>query len=411
MQEADGERVMVLPRTIQLGPELLVLDHFYTNYATHASVSIFTQLPAYYNIDLSKSSHTRHATHAVALASASRSLRQSGLMLEARRHYCKAIATLNQALQDPVGVRDDSNLVTQFLFGMFEVINGKRGSKTADLEQNVFPHGAGGLALFRFRAEQGLTNEVDKGCFTFFCHAALMGNFIRREPLTPLWSVLEEVATPWGKGPILEPLVRRVVDFKRAFDFKAQAQAQGDASKLSKSPPEDFMELIQCSINLNKDLEAAVAFLSFSGASTCFEPQQSVFNGLFYLSCETSAAIARSHYRSLRVYVLERAIELRNMMKDGGWIVSSNLELIPTWSDGVSVVEEVLEDIRIVFGLEGKQAPKEGLAYRTMTMFWPMVLVRTSFFSGPRNGRWVAEKMLKVASESGFGLGVEAASS
>ncbi|KAK1707360.1 hypothetical protein BDP67DRAFT_527023 [Colletotrichum lupini] len=407
--DSDEEPELVLPKSIQVGPEVLSVNRFYTNYAAQASIMIFSRLPEYYDVDLSDASHARHATHAVALASASRSLRQSGLMVEARRHYGKAISTLNQALQDPVAVRDDANLVTLFLFGMFEVINGKRGTSTIDLQENVFPHGAGGLQLFKFRAEHGLTNEVDKACFTFFCHAALMEMFIQRDHLTPLWSMLEEVETPWGKGPVLEPLVRQVVDFKRAFDFKVQVQ--GNLTRLTENPPEDLLDLIRNGIDLSSDLEAAVAFLGFSGASTCSGQQQKVFNGLFSLSSESSVAIARSHYRSLRVYLLERIIELRNTLKESSGKVAISLGPMPSWSDGVSVVEDVLEDIRTVFGLEGKkEAPTEGIAYRTMTMFWPMVMVRTSCFSGPHNGRWVAEKMLELTTKSGFGLGVEAAS-
>ncbi|KAL2883177.1 hypothetical protein SGCOL_001365 [Colletotrichum sp. CLE4] len=346
------EPELVLSKSIQIGPEVLSVSRFHANYAAQASILIFSRLPEYYDIDLSDASHARHATHAV--------------------------------------------------------INGKRGTSTIDLQENVFPHGAGGLQLFKFRADHGLTNEVDKACFTFFCHAALMEMFIQRDHLTPLWSMLEEVETPWGKGPVLEPLVRQVVDFKRAFDFKVQVQ--GNLTKLTDSPPEDLLDLIRGGIDLSSDLEAAVAFLGFSGASTCSGQQQKVFNGLFSLSSESSVAIARSHYRSLRVYLLERIIELRNILKESSGKVATSLGPMPSWSDGVSVVEDVLDDIRTVFGLEGKEeAPIEGLAYRTMTMFWPMVMVRTSCFAGPHNGRWVAEKMLELTTESGFGLGVEAA--
>ncbi|OHE98447.1 hypothetical protein CORC01_06238 [Colletotrichum orchidophilum] len=406
--DSEEEPELVLSKCIQVGPEVLSVNRFHANYAAQASILIFSRLPEYYDIDLSDASHARHATHAVALASASRSLHQSGLMVEARRHYGKAISTLNQALQDPVAVRDDANLVTLFLFGMFEVINGKRGTSTIDLQENVFPHGAGGLQLFKFRAHHGLTNEVDKACFTFFCHAALMEMFIQRDHLTPLWSMLEEMETPWGKGPVLEPLVRQVVDFKKAFDFKVQVQS--NSSTFNDSPPEDLLELVRSGIDLSSDLEAAIAFLGISGASTCFGQQQKVFNGLFSLSSESSVAIARSHYRSLRVYLLERTIELRNILKESCEHVAISLGLMPSWSDGVSVVRDVIEDIRIVFGLEGKkETPTGGLAYRTMTMFWPMVMIRTSCFAGPHNGRWVAERMLELTSESGFGLGVEAA--
>lgn len=238
--------------------------------------------------------------------------------------------------------------------------------------------------------------------------------FIQREHLAGIWSVLEDVETPWGKGPILEPLVRQVVDFKKAFDFKVQVQGGGrseDASKMG--PPEDLVELVEGGVSLCGDLEAAVALLGFSGTSSYADQQQKVFNGLFSLSSEVSIATARSHYRSLKVFVLERVIDLENILKEASETMTTVPEIrgpLPTWADGVAAVEEVLDDIRVVFGLEGKEAPADGLPYRTMSMFWPMVLVRTSCFAGPHNGRWVAERMLELTSESGFGLGVEAAS-
>ncbi|KAF5515272.1 hypothetical protein CGCS363_v000105 [Colletotrichum siamense] len=403
----ESEPEVVLPQTIQIGPEVYTLSRFYANYATTASIVFFNQLPDHYKSDLSEASHTRHATHAVALASAARQLHQPGLMLEARQHYGKAIGTLNQALRDPVRARDDGNLVTMFLFGMFEVIVGKRSTKAIDLENNVFPHGTGGLQLFKFRAEQGLTNEVDRGCFMFFCHAALMEMFIQREHLTGIWSVLEEVDTPWGKGPVLEPLVRQVVDFKKAFDFKMQVQ--GDVSKLTAEPAEDLTELVKSGISLSNDLEAAVTLLGFSGASSFSGQPQRVFNGLFTLSSDVSVALARSHYRCLKIFMLERILDLKGILKEAPVKIDAEVGKMPSWSDGVAVVEEVLDDIRAVFGLDGKEAPADGLPYRTMTMFWPMVLVRTSCFAGPHNGRWVAERMLELTSETGFGLGVEAA--
>lgn len=54
-----------------------------------------------------------------------------------------------------------------------QVINGPRGKKIVDLQENVYPHGAGGLELFKYRADHGLSNEVDRGCFMYFCHAAV----------------------------------------------------------------------------------------------------------------------------------------------------------------------------------------------------------------------------------------------
>ncbi|GKT89153.1 C6 zinc finger domain-containing protein [Colletotrichum tofieldiae] len=125
-EKTEQEPKPLIYKPVQVGPELPSVNHFYTSYTTHASVFIFSRLPAYYAVDLTDAGHVRHATHAVALLSASKSLRQSGLMLQARWHYCKALSTLNHALQDPIGVRDDANLVTLFLFGLYEVINGPR---------------------------------------------------------------------------------------------------------------------------------------------------------------------------------------------------------------------------------------------------------------------------------------------
>ncbi|GKT72997.1 C6 zinc finger domain-containing protein [Colletotrichum tofieldiae] len=123
-EKTEQEPKPLIYKPVQVGPELPSVNHFYTSYTTHASVFIFSRLPAYYAVDLTDAGHVRHATHAVALLSASKSLRQSGLMLQARWHYCKALSTLNHALQDPIGVRDDANLVTLFLFGLLSMVRG-----------------------------------------------------------------------------------------------------------------------------------------------------------------------------------------------------------------------------------------------------------------------------------------------
>ncbi|GKT89152.1 hypothetical protein Ct61P_07002 [Colletotrichum tofieldiae] len=235
-----------------------------------------------------------------------------------------------------------------------------------------------------------------------------METFIQRHRLTPLWPVLETVETPWGKGPILEPLVRQVVDFKRAFDLLAQIE--GERPKVAKVSAEELVQLLREGVDLNKALDAAVTFLGFSSVSSCFEQEQKVFNGLFILSDKMSAGIARSHYRALKIYLLERIMELLSWIRKAGGKVSKDLGPMPTWSDGVIVVEEIIEDIRTIFGLEGReQVMAEGIAYRTMTMFWPVVMVRTSCFAGPHSGKWVSETMLELSSNAGFGLGLEAA--
>ncbi|TIC89698.1 hypothetical protein CH35J_012678 [Colletotrichum higginsianum] len=407
-QETRRKRKLVLPKTVQVGPEGVSVNRFHTIYTAHTNVFIFSKLPAYYTDGAGGPDHVRHATHAVALLAAAKSLRQPGLMMKARRNYCKALSTLNQALREPKGVQDDANLVTLFLFGLYEVINGPRGERIVDLQENVYPHGAGGLELFKYRADHGLSNEVDRGCFMYFCHAALMESFIQRSHLTPLWSLLEIVETPWGQGPILEPLVRQVIAFKKAFD--ALVRAQNNEAEPVQTSPKALSQLLREGINVSDNLAAAVTFLGFSNVSSCSGRQQKLFNGLFIVADKKSGCIAKSHYRSLRIYVLERIIDLLSIIKESGGQVDEDIRPVPTWSDGVAVVEEIMEDMRAIFDLEGReQSSAEGTAYRTMTMFWPVVMARTSCFAGPQNERWISEKMLDLSSDVGFGLGLEAA--
>ncbi|KAJ0159118.1 hypothetical protein CTA2_10294 [Colletotrichum tanaceti] len=420
-QEARREPKLILHKTVQVGPECVSVNRFHTIYTAHTDVFIFSQLPAYYTDDAGGPDHVRHATHAVALLAAAKSLRQPSLMMKARRNYCKALSAFNHALREPKGVQDDANLVTLFLFGLYEggvsyscsraiqVIDGPRGKNTVDLQENVYPHGAGGLELFKYRADHGLSNEVDRGCFMYFCHAALMEFFIRRSHLTPLWLVLEMVETPWGRGPILEPLVRQVIAFKKGFDALSRAQ-NNEAEPGKKTSPEALSKLLREGINVSDNLAAAVTFLGFSNVSSCSGRQQKLFNGLFIVTGKKSGCIAKSHYRALKIYVLERIMDLLSMIKESGGQVDEDVGPVPTWSDGVAVVEEIMEDMRAIFGLEGReQSSAEGTAYRTMTMFWPVVMARTSCFAGPRNGRWISEKMLDLSSSVGFGLGLEAA--
>lgn len=94
-------------------------NRFYQDYANHSGITLFNVLPRFYTS--SSSTCFQEALHAVTLVSSARQLQQSGLMVQARRHYGEAIKALNATLDDTILTADDSVLVALLLLSLFEV--------------------------------------------------------------------------------------------------------------------------------------------------------------------------------------------------------------------------------------------------------------------------------------------------
>ncbi|KAL3428328.1 C6 zinc finger domain-containing protein [Phlyctema vagabunda] len=169
-EQALGAATLI-PRSIDTGPELYSLNRFCADYSTFSGIAFFSVLPDLYHKSSENCYH--EAMQAVAVASSSRQLRQSGMMVHARHHYGRAIAELNIGLRDPVRAGDDSLLVTLFMLGLFETIVAEQSPGKINPNTNCHPHSRGGLILLQYRADRQISTQLDRSLFMFFSHIAV----------------------------------------------------------------------------------------------------------------------------------------------------------------------------------------------------------------------------------------------
>ncbi|KAF5543945.1 C6 zinc finger domain-containing protein [Fusarium mexicanum] len=305
MEQARREAATV-PRGVHMTAEVHSWNRFYNDYAVHSGITLFNVLPRFYTS--SSSTCFQEALHAVTLVSSARQLQQSGLMVLARRHYGKAITALNVALDDTVLTADDSVLVALLLLSLFEMIVPECFRKDADFQCHI--HFRGALLLLRWRAERARNSELDQSCFMFLSHICLMSMFLNNEPFDVKWLALERFAAPWIKGPLLEPILGRVVDFKR----RARPQATIDhyPSRI------EVIQLIKDGIAICEDLDATAASVKSSSNPDLPSHQQPMaFNNMFEVSTKTTEAIARSLYQTVRYHVVELVSSLVAFVEQG----------------------------------------------------------------------------------------------
>lgn len=107
------------PAPLNVAVEVYYIPRFFSDYSANSGVAIYDALPVL--ASASPATCYSHALKAVAMASSSGLLCQSGLLTRARVSYGLALSNLQRAILDPEPLRDDSVLVTLFLLGFFEV--------------------------------------------------------------------------------------------------------------------------------------------------------------------------------------------------------------------------------------------------------------------------------------------------
>lgn len=108
-----------MPRSLDVAVEIYCVPRLFSDYSSSSGIAIYDALPALASV--SPATCYSHALNAVAVASSSGLLCQSGLLTRARASYGLAISNLQTAILDPKPLRDDSSLVTLFLLGFYEV--------------------------------------------------------------------------------------------------------------------------------------------------------------------------------------------------------------------------------------------------------------------------------------------------
>ena len=290
----------------------------------------------------------------------------------------------------------------------------------SDADLQCYIHFRGAFALLRWRAEQGRDTELDKRVFAFFCYICvrlnplttsrahpadnaiqLMSMFVNHESNDAKWLTLEKFMTPWMQGPLLESTLGRAVDFKRCV--RAQVTTAGHRPSTM-----EVMRLINVGISISEDLEAAATNVKFSSDPDLPSHRQpTAFNNMFEVSTETTEAIARSLYRTVRYNVIESVLDLQAFVSEDAGTAINGLDFRFFLSETSIVLEQICGEIETVLCQDSAGHTKEdktGMPYRAFGMFFPMVVLLFSPLAGKDKRVWLQEKLRLVGEKTGFGL-------
>ncbi|TDZ36819.1 Beauvericin cluster-specific repressor BEA4 [Colletotrichum spinosum] len=386
-----------VPRAVQHDSAVYSMRHFHANYTSGNEVGFFNLM---FDLRPPESSPGvfEEAVKATALASSAFQLSQPGMMTQARQHYSKAITKLGAALRDSDKAKDDSVVVALLTLGLFEAINPDR------TPNKISSHCRGSLALLRYRAENGIASSLDKASLAFIAQLGILEIFIGQEGRSPILTGLAQATWALAQGGVVEPLIARAIDFKyKVQDLYTQTVVDGPASD------ETVTELLRTGIEVIRDLEVAANYRvtrpaprqpSGGGGG---ESGVNTFNGLLSRNSETSNVLAKGLYLTVRLHLIEQVMTLLIALGEPTREQSGVLAGLP---HGLTALEQVCEQIRVVFGFDGRASAcrAQGLGFQAWCMFWPMISVLKSCLADEGTKWWVLDKCLRVSQASGFGM-------
>ncbi|OAQ61111.1 C6 zinc finger domain-containing protein [Pochonia chlamydosporia 170] len=397
-REETSQMVTSIPPIVYIAPEVHSWNRFYQDYIMDSGIAVFNTLPSF-NTDGSSTCFLE-ALQAVTLASSANQLRQSPLMVRARRHYGTAIVTLKATLDDPRRVGDDSILIALFLLSLYEIIVAEAitaVSTDPNLQCQIHFHGV--LALLQWRAKHAQDSELDRGVFVFFCHIALMSMFVNYEPCDAKWSALESFSNPWANQP-LEPILARAVDFKRRARTRVFL-------RVDRPPSEDVLQLIEDGISISEDLKNVAANIRAANSTLPSYQRSTAFNNMLEISTKTTEAIARNLYQVVRYHTIELILGLIAFVKDelDGTDCKNAYPMVP--SNCISILDEICESICGILGLGNNcdvEDNSKGMGYRVYCTFWPMVILLFSPLVEEEKRVWIEDKLRYMGETTGFGM-------
>ncbi|WQF86634.1 Putative zn(2)Cys(6) fungal-type DNA-binding domain-containing protein [Colletotrichum destructivum] len=384
----EERRWPAVPKPFQVDPELVSLNKFHSTYASAGEVAMFAMLPGLTSAG-NQSAVFDEVLRATALASSSLQMQQSGLMVRAKQHYRRAIMKIGAALQNPATAQDDSVVVALLTLGIYEALIPDSTPK------KITSHCRGSLVLLRYRAEQGVASSLDNGLLTFLIHLGILETFIGLYGRSSVLPVVKNA--PWARHCAMEPLLERAMDFKETI-----CNALLSIETWRSSVP----HILQTGLDIIRDLEAAANYSIMSpGPRKTGADEQGLnnFNGLLSRKSYASEAIVRGLYLTVRLHVLEYILGLSMAL---GELTREELSMLASLPHGLSALEQVCEQIRVVFGFDGREpASRElGIGFSAWCMFWPMLAVLKSGFADNDTRLWVMDKCATVSRASGFGM-------
>ncbi|KAL0933826.1 uncharacterized protein CTRU02_210625 [Colletotrichum truncatum] len=379
---------------IQSDYEVYSVTHFRSNYTSAKEIAFFDVL-----LDLKPPSDSldvfEEVVKATALASSSLQLGQPGMILRARQHYSKAIVKLGSALNDLNKAKDDSVVVALLTMGLYDAILPEQ------TPARIASRCRGSLALLRYRAEHGLATSLDRSSLAFVAHLATLETFIGHEGRSPILMALTKAE--WAPGGIIEPLLARTICYKDEVQkILSNPDVHGESVEYTTS-------VFKRGIRIIRDLEVAANYRITSpsprsiSSEDGLEDYTNTFNNLLNRNSDTGNAIAKGLYLTVRLHIIEQIFSLPIAL---GQLTREQLRTLADLPHGLTALEQVCEQIRVVFGFDGRVSvcKGQGLGFQAWCMFWPLIATLNSSFVDKQTRLWCMDKISMVSQASGFGL-------
>ncbi|KAJ0158229.1 hypothetical protein CTA2_12037, partial [Colletotrichum tanaceti] len=391
---AEERRWPAVPKPFQVDPELVSLNMFHSTYASAGEVAMFAMLPGLTSAG-NRSAIFDEVLRATALASTSLQTQQPGLMVRAKQHYHRAVTKIGAALQTPATAQDDSVVVALLTLGIYEALVPDSTPK------RITSHCRASLVLLRYRAEQGVASSLDNGLLRFLIHVGILETFIGLDGRSAVLPVVKNA--PWARHCAMEPLLERAMGLKETICDALRSPETGRPS---------VPHILRAGIDIIRDLEAAANYRITSPGPRETQTETGTgaaerglnnFNGLLSRQSYASEAIVRGLYLTVRLHVLEYVLGLSMAL---GEPTREELSLLASLPHGLSALEQVCEQVRVVFGFDGREPASrdQGTGFRAWCMFWPMLAVLKSGFADDDTRRWIMDKCATVSRASGFGM-------
>lgn len=226
--------------------------------------------------------------------------------------------------------------------------------------------------------------------------------FIGQEGRSPVLVGLKQAA--WAKGGMVEPLL------VRAIDYKHMVQHVLSSADMERASVGHVTEIFQIGIDIIRDLEAAANYRILSpgprnkpGPDGAVDEDLNSFNHLLGRKSDASDAIAKGLYLTIRLHLIEYILSLSIAL---GEPTREELKTLVNLPHGLTAMEQVCEQIRIVFGFDGRDSActVQGVGFNAWCMFWPMIAVLKSAFADKDTKMWIMDKCMAVSQASGFGM-------
>ncbi|KAK1981847.1 hypothetical protein LZ30DRAFT_71135 [Colletotrichum cereale] len=384
-------RSPAMPKPLQVDSELVCLRQFHSNYACANDFALFSLLTGP-TASGPTSAVFEEALRATALVSCAVQMRQVGLMALARRRYGSAIAKISSALQNPARARDDSVIVALLTLGLYEAI------VPETTPTKILSHTKGSLILLRYRADQGVASSLDSRLLAFLTHVGVIETFMVMGGRPKVFTVLKNAS--WTRQCLVEPLLERAIEFKETVASVISSKTRGAS----------VTEILQTGLDIIRDLEAAAnhKIMSPGPRQTTQEAgtrdeESNNFNNLMSRSSYASEAVVKGLYLTVRLHVIEYMLDLSIAL---GEPTCEELSMLASLPHGLTALEQVCEQIRVVFGFDGREpaSRNQGIGFNAWCMFWPMLAVLKSGFTDRDTRMWVMDKCSLVSQASGFGM-------